>query len=239
MSALEALLQVQDHDTRIDQLRHRRQTLPEKTELADVQKRRAAIEAARSEVAARRDEIAERQAKAEADIAAAEKRINEIETRMRSGAVSASRELQAMQGEVDSIRQRVSHLEDDALEAMDEREPLDTQVDGYDAQLAALDELDAELQQRIAEAEVEVDAELANEQAARTAAASDVPDDLTKTYEQLRARLGGIGAARLDGSRCSGCHLTLPATELDRIRHADANALFYCDQCGRILVRTS
>ena len=75
--------------------------------------------------------------------------------------------------------------------------------------------------------------------AARAAVANDVPADLTKTYEQLRARLGGIGAARLDGNRCSGCHLTLPATELDRIRHADANALFYCEQCGRILVRTS
>lgn len=239
MSALETLLLVQDHDTRIDQLRHRRQTLPEKTELADLQKRRAAIEATRAEVAARRDEVAERQAKAEADIAGAEKRISEIDTRMRSGAVTASRELQAMQGEIDAIRERVSHLEDSALEAMDEREPLDAEVEGHDAQLAALDELAAELERRISEAEAEVDAELATEQAARADAASGVPDDLTKTYEQLRARLGGVGAARLDGNRCSGCHLTLPATELDRIRHADANALFYCEQCGRILVRTS
>jgi uncharacterized protein len=239
VSALETLLQVQDHDTRIDQLRHRRQTLPEKTELADLQKRRLTLEAARAEVAARRDEVAERQAKAEADIAAAEKRISEIDTRMRSGAVSASRELQAMQGEIDSIRERVSHLEDGALEAMDEREPLDAEVDGFDAQLDALDELAAELERRIAEAEAEVDAELATEQAARAGVASSVPDDLTKTYEQLRARLGGVGAARLDGNRCSGCHLTLPATELDRIRHADANELFYCEQCGRILVRTS
>lgn len=239
MSALETLLQVQDHDTRIDQLRHRRQTLPEKTELADLQKRRAAIEAARAEVAVRRDDVAERQAKAEADIAVAEKRISEIDTRMRSGAVTASRELQAMQGEIDSIRERVSHLEDGALEAMDEREPLDAEVDGYDAQLAALDELAEELERRISEAEAEIDAELAAEQSARATVASNVPDDLAKTYEQLRARLGGVGAARLDGNRCSGCHLTLPATELDRIRHADANALFYCEQCGRILVRTS
>ena len=237
MSALASLLQVQDHDTRLDQLRHRRQNLPEKAELAELQKRRAAIEATRNEVAVRRDEVAERQAKAEADIAVAEKRVAEIDTRMRSGAVSASRELQAMQGEIDSIRERVSTLEDAALEAMDEREPLDAEIDGYDTQLAAIDEHAVELRQRIATAEAEVDAELESEQSARAEAAAQVPDDLTKTYENLRTRLGGIGAARLDGNRCSGCHLTLPATELDRIRHADANALVYCEQCGRILVR--
>ena len=35
---------------------------------------------------------------------------------------------------------------------------------------------------------------------------------------------------------CSGCHLTLPATEIDRIKKAPPDAFFTCDQCGRILV---
>jgi predicted nucleic acid-binding Zn-ribbon protein len=46
-----------------------------------------------------------------------------------------------------------------------------------------------------------------------------------------------VGAARVVGSSCGGCHLTLPATELDRIRRAEPDALVTCDQCGRILVR--
>ena len=57
------------------------------------------------------------------------------------------------------------------------------------------------------------------------------------TYERLRAKLGGVGAARLVGPRCSGCHLTLPATELDRLRKGSPDALVFCDQCGRILIR--
>jgi predicted nucleic acid-binding Zn-ribbon protein len=64
-----------------------------------------------------------------------------------------------------------------------------------------------------------------------------LPADLAATYERLRSQLGGIGAAKLVGSSCGGCHLALPATELDRIRHAAPDALVYCDQCGRILVR--
>ncbi|MDQ1445435.1 MAG: C4-type zinc ribbon domain, partial [Acidimicrobiaceae bacterium] len=45
------------------------------------------------------------------------------------------------------------------------------------------------------------------------------------------------GAAKLVGSNCSGCHLSLPATELDRIRHGSPDQVVFCDQCGRILVR--
>ena len=33
------------------------------------------------------------------------------------------------------------------------------------------------------------------------------------------AHLGGVGAARLVGDRCDGCHLTLPSVEVERIHH--------------------
>ena len=37
--------------------------------------------------------------------------------------------------------------------------------------------------------------------------------------------------------RCGGCHLALPATEVDRVRKEPADALIRCEQCDRILVR--
>ena len=62
------------------------------------------------------------------------------------------------------------------------------------------------------------------------------PSTCSGTYERQRARLEGVAVARLVGGRCDGCHLTLPAVELDRIRHESAGTLEYCEQCGRILV---
>lgn len=239
MSELESLLALQAHDTHIDQLRHKKATLPERAELADVDGRHAVLGAERQAVAASLDEIAERQATAEGEIAAAEKRIGEIDARMRSGAVSASRELQAMQGEIDSIKHRVSTLEDAALEAMDEREPVDAQVLALDEQLAALATRADDLRAAITTAEAAIDAEVEAESGVREQLAATLPKDLVTTYERLRASLGGVGAARLDGNRCSGCHLTLPATELDRLRRAAPDSLVFCDQCGRILVRTA
>jgi predicted nucleic acid-binding Zn-ribbon protein len=67
--------------------------------------------------------------------------------------------------------------------------------------------------------------------------AAKLPDDLTQRYEKLRDRLGGVGAARLEHGACGGCHLALPAVELDHIRRAPPEAIIICEQCGRILVR--
>ena len=103
---------------------------------------------------------------------------------------------------------------------------------------AGLDPLleDTELRGTIATETKEIDVELASELEARAAAAASIPADLMTQYERLRATQGGVGAARLLNGRCSGCHLTLPATELDRLRREEPDTVVLCDQCGRILV---
>jgi predicted nucleic acid-binding Zn-ribbon protein len=89
----------------------------------------------------------------------------------------------------------------------------------------------------LAEAETAVDAELVNAGAQREAIVGDLSGELLATYEKLRARLGGVAVARLEGSQCLGCHLSLPATEIDAIRHAAPDAVVTHEECGRILVR--
>ena len=228
---------MQEHDTAVDRLRHRRGTLPESVELARVEQALATLEQARAEASGRRDEVARRQRALEDDLASTEAKIGEIEQRMYSGVVSAPRELQAMQADVESLRRRRSTLEDGVLEAMAEREPLDDEVSGMDREGERLDEEGMRLRAAIAEAQAAIDAELEVEEGRRRDAAEGLPEDLVARYERLRARLDGIGAAPLVGGRCGGCHLSLPATEVDRIRREPPDALITCDQCGRILVR--
>ncbi len=237
MSHLEDLLVVQGHDTVLDQLRHRRTALPARATLRDVESQRQALVAQHAAAVAARNEVAARQANLEKDIAASEARIAEIDRRMYSGEISAARDLQAMGGEIASIKSRVSTLEDRALETMEEREPLDAAVTAIETTDLSLLHQAAQLRQDIAAAEVEIDNELLQEESARSAAAAGVPDDLLVAYETLRVRLGGIGAARLEHATCMGCNMKLPATELDRIRHQPPDAVVHCDQCGRILVR--
>jgi predicted nucleic acid-binding Zn-ribbon protein len=235
-SDLEALLDLQDHDTRIDQELHRKAHLPERSQLAELAAARAQETAARSSVAALQDVVAARQAEAERELKATEDRILQVNKRLYGGTVSASRDLQAMANDVEGLRRRASELEDRVLGLMEEREPLDKQLAGYDAHLAEFSERAGELSLALQAAEADVDASLSVLQGQRQEAAQGLSPELLATYERLRQHLGGVAVARLTGGRCDGCHLTLPAMELDRIRHEAARSLEHCDQCGRILV---
>jgi predicted nucleic acid-binding Zn-ribbon protein len=234
---LERLLEVQDLDTAIDQLRHRRATLPAREQLAAVETKLAELATSLVRVQQDRDVVVRRQSDLEGELRATEDRVAELETKMYGGTISASRELQAMAAEVDSLKRRRSTLEDSILGAMDEREPIDAEVQRLEqAEVDATGEAD-DLRVAIDAAETEIGAEEAKELDARTALVADVPAALVEQYERIRSRNGGIGAARLVGTSCSGCHLSLPAVEVDRLKRAKPDEVVLCDQCGRILVR--
>ena len=237
MSVYASLLEVQEHDTVADPLPHRRATLPQREELARLAEAGAELDRRRAEVAPRRDEVARRQRAAEDELASVEAKASELDKRLYSGTIGSPRELSALQADVEALRRRCSQLEDAVLEAMDEREPLDAEVAGLEGQRAALDDQAVAHRAALAEAEAAIDGELAGVEEARAALAARLPGDLVTLYEQLRAKLDGVGAARLVGGRCDGCHLTLPAVEVARIKREPPETLLRCDQCGRILVR--
>lgn len=236
MSVLEQLLSVQEHDTALAQLRHRRDTLPERSALADLAERAAALESRRAEVTTARDDIVRDQRRLEDEVAAVEAKIAEVDGQLYSGAVSAPRELQALQDEIAALRRRVDDLETRLLELMTALEPLDDTLAALDADVAAQAEEQARLEDRLAEAEAEVDSAIAAQQAERDDAASTLGPDQLAEYETLRDRMGGIAIARLVGSSCGGCHLALSAVDLDRIRKLPPDQPGICEECGRMLV---
>jgi uncharacterized protein len=233
----EALLRLQDLDTALDQHRHRRTVLPEREDVQDSARGLADTNVRLGQAAAARDEVAAREESLEGEVAGLERRIREVNARLYGGTVSASRELTAMAADVEQMEARKSELEDRILEIMEEREPFDAAVTELESDRDRWQSQRQEAQSRLASAEEILDAETAGLEEERAAAAATVPADLLATYERLRARLDGVGAARLVGSTCSGCHLSLPATEIDRLKRVPADELVMCEQCGRILVR--
>jgi predicted nucleic acid-binding Zn-ribbon protein len=233
---LDALLVLQDVDTHLDQERHRKAHLAERSEVVDIDRSVAAAKAKHGELASALAEVAGRQQVAEAELRATEQRLKTVNDRLYGGSVSASRDLQAMSHDVESLRKRASDLEDKVLGLMDEREPLDLALAAIDAELSGLAARRGEVSLRLGRAEQEVDQAIAELGAEREAALAAVPAQLVPVYERLRAKLGGIAVARLVGGRCDGCHLALPAMELDRVLHHPSGSLEYCEQCGRVLV---
>jgi len=230
------LLAVQDLDTAMVQLQHRRDALGETSGLAALEVELAALVSARAEVGARRDTLAATQKELEQQIAALNERRSGIEKRMYAATGSSARDLQAMSDEVRHLAERQAELEELELVAMVDQDPLDAEVAALDERASLLEAQAGQLREQVARDRAEIDGELATAASARAEQVAFVPPALAERYEALRARLKGTGAARLVGSRCDGCHLELPSVEVERIRALPPGEIITCEQCGRILV---
>ncbi len=231
----DVLLDVQAHDTKLDQLRHLSENLPARIERNAARQALDALDGQLAVTQAQRDELARQQKRLDDEIATIGDKRTQVNTALYSGSVTNARELQDLTEEIEALSRRITSLEDDDLEIMEKLEPVDASVSTLIADRAsATANLEAaELRLTAAEAELAVDLE--TEMAARTAVAADVPAELLSEYESLRGGRGGIGVARLIGTQCGGCHLTLSAMEAARIRKSAAEVT-HCEECGRLLV---
>ncbi len=233
---LDHLLAVQDLDTSITQLQHRRDALIETSGLAAVEAELAGLEAQRVAATARAAALTATQKQLEEQIAGITERRTAIEQRMYAATSSSGRDLQAMNDEVRHLADRLSELEELELVAMLDQDPVDAELAALREGGAPLEARADELRARVARDQLEIDAALAAAVESRASEASFLPTALADRYETLRARLRGTGAARLVGNRCDGCHLELSSVEVENIRSLPPGQIATCEQCGRILV---
>ncbi len=235
-SPLPLLLEVQERDLELDRIAYRRRESPERHRLADLGVLRRDLAADVARVEADRAVLAKRQGQIDEHVQGLVTRIAQIDARLRSSGAGSFRDQQAMSSERDSLNAQRVATEDDELDVMELLEPVEKEMGRLTGELATLHDQLSEATETLAVADARLDVEMQAATTARAELAEGLPAELAATYERLRAKLGGVGAARLAGGVCSGCHLTLPSRERDQIVHAPAGTVFYCEQCGRILV---
>jgi predicted nucleic acid-binding Zn-ribbon protein len=236
---LTLLLELQEADLALDRLAYRHRELAERVAVSELGARLAELTARVAEAQDQRDKLASQQLTLDQRSEAVGGRIATIEQRLRSGRAGSYRDEQAMGEEVASLAHLRREIEDQELEVMEALEPLDQELGALKASSASAAEELALAREQLGMATAAIDDEAAVVHAARDRLAARVAPELAASYERLRAKLGGIGAAHLVGGACSGCHLQLPAGELHRLRQATPDSVVHCDQCGRILVMTS
>ena len=230
------LLDVQALDTRLDQLAHRRRTLPELARLTELDAQLADVSSALVTSRTAAQDLRRELVKAEGDVEQVRQRAARNTERLNAGQGSA-KDLQGMQHELESLARRQADLEEVELEVME-------RLEAHESALAevtkAYEQLTAEVDKVAAArdaAYAELDAEVAVVTAAREGAVRGIDEGLIALYTRLRGQLGGVGAAALRGSRCEGCRLDLNPADLDQIRSASPDTVVRCEECGRILVR--
>ncbi|MER5479123.1 C4-type zinc ribbon domain-containing protein [Streptomyces sp. NPDC002734] len=233
------LLDVQALDTRLQQLAHKRRSLPEHAEIESLNKDLAQLRDLLVAAQTEESDCAREQTKAEQDVDQVRKRAARDQQRLDSGAVSSPKDLENLQREITSLAKRQGDLEDVVLEVMERRESAQARVAELTERVSAVQgKLDDATARRDA-AFGELDGESATVTKERQVVAVSVPADLLKLYEKLREQQGGVGAARLYQRRCEGCQLELNITEVNEVRAAAPETVVRCENCRRILVRTS
>jgi predicted nucleic acid-binding Zn-ribbon protein len=232
------LLDVQQLDARIDQLRHQLATLPETSRLQALAAERAEVDGRARDARIEVDDLTLAQKKADADVEQVKARRTRDRDRMDRGLVANPKDLERMQQELVSLDRRISDLEDAELEVMESLEVAQAEQDRLTARLAQIDEEARELTAfRDARAE-EIDSAVSAATEERKLTVQGVPADLLALYERVRAQKGGVGAAALRQRQCAGCSLQLTAADLGTIAAAPADEVLRCEECNRILVRT-
>jgi hypothetical protein len=233
---LQLLLDVQAHDLALDRIAYRLRELHERGRLAAVEAERAELRQRLDATEASRAQLAHQQDELEQHVQALVSRIGTIEARLRSGAAGSYRDQDAMANETRSLDHQRRDYEDREIEIMEQLEPIEAELASIAAKLDRLDTDKSAASEALARAEAELAAERSAVLAERAPLAAALPSDLAASYERLRSKLGGVGAAKVVDGACSGCHLRLPALERDQVLHAPPGTVFSCDQCGRILV---
>jgi predicted nucleic acid-binding Zn-ribbon protein len=228
------LLELQRIDSAIDQLAHRRAHLPE----------RAAAEQASAELVRTTRQIADliaRQRELNDAIEAAEETGVEL-TRNRERLQSqlrtiiSPREAEALTHELDALAARRDELDDAELANLEEQSQV---VDDVAAAHRNEGELAATVERTAADlaaAEAAIDAEIGHLTVQRSEVVTRIDGGTLSDYEQRRAHLGGVAAARLDGKRCAGCHLDLSTAEVAAVKATPVGEYTDCPQCGRMLI---
>lgn len=221
------------------QARHQRAHLPEHAELAALAQTRAELDNQVRDARVIVDDLTADQSKADQDVEQVKSRRQRDQDRIDQGLISNPKDLEKMQHELVSLERRISVLEDEELEIMEKLEEAQSALDSLVSQLADVDTRGRALVVSRDEQVATIDATIAECQAERELLIAEQPADLMALYDRLREAKGGVGAAELRMRQCAGCRLTVDNLELAKIKATPSNEVVRCEECQRILVRTT
>ena len=232
------LLDIAGLDQTLSQLAHKAKSLPEHEAIAKAGVRLTELNNLIVAITTEQSDIKKELLRADADVDQVRSRVAKDQSRLDAGQGSP-KELEAFQHELVSLARRQSELEDIELEIMERMESaqlhekeLRTEHDGLSAEVSALESKRDGSLAAISGEEI-VTREM------RGILASQIDDALLAQYSKLSESIGAPGAAALHQRRCQGCRLEINAVDIEKFRAAAADEVLRCEECRRILVRTS
>ncbi len=156
-----------------------------------------------------------------------------MDKRMRVNRIKNVKELQALQREIDLMRQANGELEEELIKIMQQMDTVKAQVQTKEAEMAALNEEWQQQQQALGTQIDGIDRAVTEAASRRQSIAAQITGDLISRYELIFSRRGGTAVVEVNGGICQGCYMNIPPQLSNEIVRSDKVHL--CPSCQRIL----
>jgi uncharacterized protein len=234
MAVTKALLELQSADLEIDRLAARRRELEGGKDLTVATSDADEAERRLGELRLQLDAMDRDGGRLEHEIDSLTKKAAAEEARLYDGSVANARELESIRREIENLKRRREDREDELLAYLEQRDGVEGRATEAEGQASTLRTQVDQVATTSGQELSDVRARLEAREGTRAELAQRIDPELLDLYEELRAHKKGVGAAALVDGVCQGCHESLSAAELDRVRKTDE--VPRCEHCRRILV---
>jgi predicted nucleic acid-binding Zn-ribbon protein len=156
-----------------------------------------------------------------------------MDKRMRMNRIKNAKELQALQREIEQLKQNNGELEETLITIMEEIDGIRSQIQAKEAEMAAMQEEWQKKQQELKVQIAAIDQAVSEAANRRQSIASQVAGELISRYELIFSRRGGTAVVEVTGGICQGCYMNIPPQFLNEIIKSEK--LNLCPSCQRIL----
>jgi predicted nucleic acid-binding Zn-ribbon protein len=228
---LQSLLDLQNVDMRLTDVRARLAALPKK--LAEVEARVAAAKAeVEASKAAQLATIKDRK-KYELDVEQWKERVRKYKDQ--TSQVKTNEAYKALLHEVQTAEEEIAKAEDRLLEQMVAGEEYDRQVKASEKLLKEVEEVARGSRAKIEADKSGAEKELAELNAERVRFVAEIPENLLDHYERIAKKHNGVALAEVRDEMCSACGMRVRPHVFQEMRRLASEEMFHCETCTRIL----
>jgi len=224
------LLELQEVDNALDELRRARETYPKRIDelRKELEEERTSLE----ELKGKLQELERQKRHYERELRRAQDELEKHKARLYE--VKTNREYDAVQQEIEAWENSIGQNEEFLLDTMAAIEELTPQVaDKEQAYARSRQEKQEEIENLLAKLG-SLEEELVGYLKRREEITGSIDRRLLATYERVRRGRGGVAVVPVTRGACGGCFSQLPPQVVVEVRRGDR--LIRCEYCGRILV---
>ncbi len=148
--------------------------------------------------------------------------------------VKTNTEYTALLTEIDSVTARISAVEEEILQAMEESEGIGAGLEAFERAKKQEEEAGLRAAEDLRQRLVAVEKDIEAHESELERLLSDLPPNARTLFERTRKTLGS-GTTTLQGRACASCHRDVPYETINRLIASEFHS---CPNCRRILVVT-